>query len=64
MPPQTWKRRFTFEENKTCNREWNFTLSRTKDGLVIEDLDIVALVNASGSPRGCEGHPKTSMAMA
>lgn len=58
----TITRKFNFGED-TCKREWVFTLSETEAGLVIEDIKITPHYQNSGQPRGCQGHPKTIVAL-
>ncbi len=53
------KRTFTFEGEDTCTQEWVFTLEDRRDGLVVQDLEIIDREKREG----CSGHPETIVAL-
>ena len=63
MPSKTYTRTYSFDCEKTCKTEWEFTLSDSPEGPVIEDLKISPHVNDAGKEMGCKGHPKTIMVL-
>ncbi|MDF1514112.1 MAG: hypothetical protein P1S60_09920 [Anaerolineae bacterium] len=59
MNPPTVIRTFTFDDEDTCKFGWEFTLTRSVQGWIIDDLQI----QEREKHRGCSGHPKTIVAL-
>jgi len=63
MVSGTFMRSFRFMQRDTCREEWNFTLSEGKDGLIIENLQIVPHFSDDSIPQGMAVRPPGIVAL-
>lgn len=52
-----------FDSRDTCKRSWTFVLRSEGGNLVIQDLTITDDRREDGNIQGCQGHPKTIVAL-
>lgn len=57
------QRIFEFDFKKTCKVRWTFTLTQKPEGLVIDNLEVIAQKRGDNGIQGCQGHPKTLAAL-
>lgn len=63
MEKSRTQRVFEFKPQETCKIRWIFTLIEEPDGLIIDDLVIIAQTWDNGVIKGCHGHPKSLAAL-